>query len=409
MVFVLDRRGRPLMPCTEKRARLLLERGRAVVCRLHPFTIRLKDRLAEHSALQPCRLTHDPGFHSTGAAVVREEKTPQGPVYHALHLGVIHHRQEEVRSRILKRRQARRRGRSSLRHRVMRFGNRRRPDGWLPPSLRSRVDNVASAARLYIRLAPITAIDVELTKFDTQRLQNPEISGVEYQRGELFGYEVRECLLEKWGRRCAYCGAEGVPTGGGSHRPPVLGRDGPRLEPDPVVPPLQRGEGKQDGGGIRTSRSAGESEAALGGGRGDECHPPRHARGPPASGTARAWRDGCADEVEPGEAGPPQDARRGCPLRGGGLVGHRVGPAGAGYPGAWRGTPVPNELRRLRLPEGAPATEEAGVRVLHMAQGISWRHLCLLQRFSGYSYGKEDEAPSSPWLKPGASGVAKGR
>ncbi|MBX9937015.1 MAG: RRXRR domain-containing protein, partial [Burkholderiaceae bacterium] len=28
-VFVLDRSGRPLMPCTEKRARLLLERQRA--------------------------------------------------------------------------------------------------------------------------------------------------------------------------------------------------------------------------------------------------------------------------------------------------------------------------------------------------------------------------------------------
>jgi len=34
--------------------------------------------------------------------------------------------------------------------------------------------------------------------FDTQKLQNPEISGVEYQQGELFGYEVREYLLEKW-------------------------------------------------------------------------------------------------------------------------------------------------------------------------------------------------------------------
>jgi len=44
-VFVLDRKKQPLMPCTEKRARLLLERGRAVVVRLHPFTIRLKDRI----------------------------------------------------------------------------------------------------------------------------------------------------------------------------------------------------------------------------------------------------------------------------------------------------------------------------------------------------------------------------
>ncbi|SEQ45981.1 RRXRR protein [Ectothiorhodospira magna] len=29
-VLVLDKRKKPLMPCSEKRARLLLERGRAV-------------------------------------------------------------------------------------------------------------------------------------------------------------------------------------------------------------------------------------------------------------------------------------------------------------------------------------------------------------------------------------------
>jgi 5-methylcytosine-specific restriction endonuclease McrA len=61
------------------------------------------------------------------------------------------------------------------------------------------------------KLLPITSISYENAKFDTQFLQNPEISGIEYQQGELFGYEVREYLLEKWGRKCAYCGKTGVP------------------------------------------------------------------------------------------------------------------------------------------------------------------------------------------------------
>ncbi len=59
-------------------------------------------------------------------------------------------------------------------------------------------------------LAPITAISVEHVKFDTQKMQNPEISGIEYQQGTLLGYEIREYLLEKWDRRCAYCDAEDV-------------------------------------------------------------------------------------------------------------------------------------------------------------------------------------------------------
>jgi len=55
------------------------------------------------------------------------------------------------------------------------------------------------------RRCPIGAISQELVKFDTQLLRSPEISGVEYQQGELAGYEVREYLLEKWGRTCMYC------------------------------------------------------------------------------------------------------------------------------------------------------------------------------------------------------------
>ena len=58
------------------------------------------------------------------------------------------------------------------------------------------------------RYLPITAISQELIRFDTQKIQNPEISGVEYQQGTLYGYELREYLLEKWHRQCGYCGAK---------------------------------------------------------------------------------------------------------------------------------------------------------------------------------------------------------
>jgi 5-methylcytosine-specific restriction endonuclease McrA len=75
----------------------------------------------------------------------------------------------------------------------------------------SRVQNILTWIARLRRLCPLGAISQELVRFDTQRLQNPEISGVEYQQGELVGYEVREYLLEKWKRACAYCGAKDVP------------------------------------------------------------------------------------------------------------------------------------------------------------------------------------------------------
>ncbi len=133
-------------------------------------------------------------------AIVRREETPEGPRDHVLHLAEVAHRGDAVRERMRKRAAFRRRRRSAnLRYRAPRFDNRRRPEGWLPPSLRSRVDNILSWASRYRRLTPIVFVDMELAKFDTHKLKNPEVSGLEYRRGELFGYEVWEYLLEKWG------------------------------------------------------------------------------------------------------------------------------------------------------------------------------------------------------------------
>ena len=217
-VFVLDHRKKPLMPCSEKRARLLLERGRARVHRLVPFTIRLVDRLQEESVLQPVRLKLDPGSKATGVALVRESQEVDGDTgevqrsAHVLFLAELVHRGHAIRDALTQRRAFRRRRRcANLRYRQPRFDNRTRRDGWLPPSLQHRVDTIMSWVRRLRRWAPVTALSQELVRFDTQALQNPEISGIEYQQGELQGYEVRECLLEKWGRQCAYCGKENVP------------------------------------------------------------------------------------------------------------------------------------------------------------------------------------------------------
>ncbi|MEK7483120.1 MAG: RNA-guided endonuclease IscB, partial [Planctomycetota bacterium] len=96
-------------------------------------------------------------------------------------------------------------------YRQPRFLNRTRHTGWLPPSLMSRVFNVETWTKRVLRSFPITSIAVETVRFDFQKMVNPEITGVEYQQGELEGYEVREYLLEKFKRICAYCGKQGIP------------------------------------------------------------------------------------------------------------------------------------------------------------------------------------------------------
>src|SRR5258708_26516624 len=96
----------------------------------------------------------------------------------------------------------RRRRSANLRYRPPRFLHRRRPAGWLPPSLRSRIGNVLTWAHRYRRWTPVTRIEVERVRFDTHALQDAEASGLEYKRGTLCGLETRAYLLEKFGRRC---------------------------------------------------------------------------------------------------------------------------------------------------------------------------------------------------------------
>ncbi|POB09685.1 RNA-guided endonuclease IscB [Sulfobacillus sp. hq2] len=207
MVFVLDRQKNPLMSCTEKRARQLLERGRAIVHKMAPFTIRLKDRTAEGSTFQPLRVKFDPGSKTTGVALVLEGAKGSKVVF----FGELVHK-AGIKAKLDARR-ALRRGRRhrKTRYRKPRFQNRRRKAGWLPPSLEARVDQTLHVLVKLRKLAPFTDLSVEHVRFDTQKLENPEISGVEYQQGTLLGYEVREYLLEKWGRACVYCGATDVP------------------------------------------------------------------------------------------------------------------------------------------------------------------------------------------------------
>ncbi|WP_414039402.1 RNA-guided endonuclease IscB [Acidithiobacillus sp. M4-SHS-6] len=216
-VFVLDKRHKPLMPCSEKRARILLERGRARVHRMVPFTIRLVDRLQKDSVLQDVRVCLDPGSKATGLAVTREAETVDQATGEMVKTRVVlvllelQHRGHVIRDKLTSRRAFRRRRRNQLRYRPARFDNRTKPQGWLASSLQHRVDTTMAWIARLMRWAPVTALSQELVRFDMQQMQNPEISGAEYQQGTLAGYEVREYLLEKWGRKCAYCDAEHTP------------------------------------------------------------------------------------------------------------------------------------------------------------------------------------------------------
>ncbi|MET8050265.1 RNA-guided endonuclease IscB [Streptosporangium sp. NPDC005286] len=209
VVFVLDARGHPLDPCHPARARRLLAAGRAVVVRHTPFVIRLRDRVAADSTVHGVQVGIDPGSKHTGLAVFADHGGSRTGLYSIQ----LDHRGGRIRDRLTAR-AALRRGRRSrnLRYRAPRFLNRTKPKGWLAPSLRHCVDTTLSQVARLTRWAPVTAVHVEKVSFDTHALSaGKPLEGVEYQQGTLAGYEVREYLLAKWRRTCAYCGVSGVP------------------------------------------------------------------------------------------------------------------------------------------------------------------------------------------------------
>jgi hypothetical protein len=200
-VFVLSRSGKPLMPTTPRRARIFLKTRRARVVSREPFTIQLRFETTTHT--QPVTVGVDTGSHTVGlAATANREVVFQAEM----------RLRTDVSGKLIQRRQYRHTRRSrKTRYRAARWANRRRSTGWLPPSLRARADATVKVVRFVARILPISQINVEIGSFDTQNMQNPEVSGVSYQQGQLQGYLLREYLLAKWQRQCAYCKTSGVP------------------------------------------------------------------------------------------------------------------------------------------------------------------------------------------------------
>lgn len=201
-VFLLNADKTPLDLINPARARELQSKGKAKVFRLFPYVLILQKQV-DNPITKNYSIKIDPGSLWTGFAIQCAEQI--------LFRLELKHRSSSISSNLQKR-AAFRRGRRSrnLRYRQKRF-NKTKHQGWLAPSLRHRLQTVETWIKRFIKYCPVECIEIEQVKFDPQKMMNPEISGIQYQQGTLCGYETREYLLEKWGRKCAYCGAQNVP------------------------------------------------------------------------------------------------------------------------------------------------------------------------------------------------------
>lgn len=206
---VLTKTGRPLAPCHPKRAKTLVKKGKAHF--QHRYGIRC---IVLHNTQVPkvknsskVELRIDPGSQTTGIAITRNHEDNSREALIGIEL---HHQGRAITKRLIKRRQLRRNRRyRKTRYRKPRFSNRTRPEGWLPPSILSRLQNTLTWTGRLSKLLPITGIHVETNVFDPQLLRNPEIQGVQYQLGPLYQTNLRAAVLHRDNNRCAYCDRSG--------------------------------------------------------------------------------------------------------------------------------------------------------------------------------------------------------
>lgn len=198
MVYVQDIDSKPMMPTTRHgKVRRLLKDSKAVVVNTCPFTIKLTYKTSDYK--QEIVLGVDAGTKHVGLSATTKSKE--------LYSGEVILRNDVVEL-LSTRRESRRARRNRLRYRKPRFENRVKSKrlGWVAPSVRHRIDAHIRVIDNVCSILPISRIIIEVAQFDTQKINNPNISGNEYQKGDQLGFwNVREYVLARDGHKCQHC------------------------------------------------------------------------------------------------------------------------------------------------------------------------------------------------------------
>lgn len=232
MVFVIGLNGVRLMPTTPRKARKLLDDGKATVYMKRPFTIQLNYKTG--TTTQQVDLGIDTGSQHIGIGIVSEDKV--------LYKADITLRDTMEKRSLIETRATYRRGRRyrKVRYRKpkFKFHTKRvyseklitrkstkhkthwvkvtnsfetsRHEGWLPPSVQSKLDHHINWIDRYLDVLPDgTKLHIELGRFDVARMKDPTVHNELYQQGPMYDHEnVRAYVFSRDNYKCKCCGAK---------------------------------------------------------------------------------------------------------------------------------------------------------------------------------------------------------
>lgn len=204
MVYVISKNGKPLMPCENVVARLLLKDKKAKVIKKCPFTIKLTYDSTEYT--QPLTLGVDTGSSKIGTAVCDEKDN------------IVYTSQVEVRndikSKMDQRRMYRRNRRNrKTRYRKPRFLNRKNStkNDRFSPTMISKFHSHIKEIEFIKSILPITQIVLETGTFDPHLMKNPILANDDvkrwgYQKGFSYGFaNIKAAVLNRDNYTCQIC------------------------------------------------------------------------------------------------------------------------------------------------------------------------------------------------------------
>jgi hypothetical protein len=206
-VFVIALDGMKLMPTNRAKARKLLKKGKAIIYKHSPFAIQLTYESEKN--VQPIEFCEDTGATHIGVSIKSEK-------HEYVHAQYDHLKDETERHN--DQRMYRRTRRNRKRYRKPRFDNRKKPEGWLAPTVEHKKDNHIRIFEMFYDVCPITRAVFETGQFDPAAIQALEetgeiLEGTDYQHGKRYGLaNLREAVFTRDHYRCRICG-KGVENG----------------------------------------------------------------------------------------------------------------------------------------------------------------------------------------------------
>lgn len=204
MVYVISKDNKPLMPCENVVARLLLKQKKAKVKRKTPFTIKLLYDTTEY--VQDCTLGVDTGSTHVGTSVINSKNE-------VLYMSDVEIR-NDIADKMLQRAKYRRNRRNrKTRYRKARWLNRKNSikKDRFSPTMRSKLDSHMKEIEFIKSILPISRLVMETATFDPHLLKNPSLHNPiykkwGYQQGGNYGFEnTKAKVLNRDNYICQHC------------------------------------------------------------------------------------------------------------------------------------------------------------------------------------------------------------